>query len=107
MPRGDLGAYRRQLCAQFPGFDPAYLEALLRRHGTRSAQVLRGSKSAAGLGVHFGHTLYAAEVDYMIEQEWASNAEDVLWRRSKCGLHLSAAERDTVTKYMRGRRTVA
>ncbi len=103
VPRGDLGAYLRQLCAQFPGFDPVYLEALLRRHGTRSPRVLSTARRPTELGAHFGSTLYAAEVDYMIEQEWARDADDVLWRRTKCGLHLSAVERASVAAYMRQR----
>ena len=52
------------------------------------------------LGRHFGDTLFAAEVDYMIAQEWATTGEDILWRRTKCGLHMTPAERDTVARYM-------
>ncbi len=41
------------------------------------------------LGKHFGGLLYQAELDYLVEHEWARTAEDVLWRRSKKGLQLS------------------
>jgi glycerol-3-phosphate dehydrogenase len=63
--------------------------------------VLGEAKSLDELGRHFGHTLYAAEVDYLIAQEWARTADDVLWRRTKCGLHLDARERDRVSAYLR------
>jgi glycerol-3-phosphate dehydrogenase len=50
-----------------------------------------------------GDTLYAAEIDYLIAQEWATSAEDVLWRRTKCGLQMSAGEREAVSHYLRDR----
>jgi glycerol-3-phosphate dehydrogenase len=46
----------------------------------------------ADLGRAFGATLTEREVDYLMAQEWARNAEDLVWRRSKLGLQMSAAE---------------
>jgi glycerol-3-phosphate dehydrogenase len=77
-----------------------YREALLRRHGTRATRLLGEARTTADLGTHFGDTLYAAEVDYFVAQEWALSAEDVLWRRTKCGLHLTAAQREAVALYL-------
>jgi glycerol-3-phosphate dehydrogenase len=79
------------------------LEALRHRHGTRTPRVLGEARSAADLGTHFGETLYAAEIDYCMREEWARDGEDLLWRRTKCGLHLDAAQRDAVAEYMRSR----
>jgi glycerol-3-phosphate dehydrogenase len=62
--------------------------------------VLDDVRSASQLGTHFGAGLTAKEVDYFLDREWARNAEDVLWRRSKVGLHLTAAQRDTVRDYI-------
>ena len=42
---------------------------------------------------HFGGHLYETEVRYLIRDEWAVEAEDVLWRRTKEGLHMTPAER--------------
>ena len=64
---------------------------------------LGNAKAAADLGRHFGDTLFAAEIDYLIAQEWATSAEDILWRRTKCGLHMTASERDAVSHYLRDR----
>jgi glycerol-3-phosphate dehydrogenase len=58
------------------------------------------AKSTEDLGRHFGHTLYAAEVDYFVAQEWARTADDVLWRRTKCGLHLDADACAAVGAYL-------
>jgi glycerol-3-phosphate dehydrogenase len=80
------------------------LAALARRHGTRTPGILGDARTPADLGAHFGHTLYAAEVDYLIAQEWAIDTDDVLWRRTKCGLHLTAAQTAAVAAHLRARR---
>ena len=48
----------------------------------------------ADLGQHFGGHLYEIEVRYLVRDEWAVEAEDVLWRRTKEGLHMTQAERE-------------
>jgi glycerol-3-phosphate dehydrogenase len=106
MVRGDLAAYERELNARYASLDPRLLAALVRRHGTRTPRILGSANSIADLGRHLGDTLYAAEIDYLITQEWATSAEDVLWRRTKCGLHVSAGEREAVALYLRDRSSV-
>jgi glycerol-3-phosphate dehydrogenase len=101
VPQHDLAAYGPSLAARYPGLPPEYLDALLHRHGTRALRVLGEAKTEADLGMHFGHTLYAIEVGYFVAQEWARSAEDVLWRRTKSGLHLNPAQRDAVAVYLR------
>jgi D-erythritol 1-phosphate dehydrogenase len=101
--RGDLAAYERELNARYASLDPRLLGALARRHGTRASRVLGDASVAADLGRHFGDTLFAAEIDYLIAQEWATSAEDILWRRTKCGLHMTAGEREAVAHYLRDR----
>ena len=66
----------------------AWLARLARTYGTRAEQLLQGVRSLADLGEHFGAGLYAHEVDYLAEHEWARSAEDVLFRRTKLGLHV-------------------
>jgi glycerol-3-phosphate dehydrogenase len=63
--------------------------------------VLGSAATVADLGRHFGDTLYAAEVDYLVAQEWATSVEDILWRRTKCGLHVSPSQRETLAAYLR------
>lgn len=103
MVKSDLAAFERDLRARYASLDPGLLGALARRHGTRSSRVLGNADTTADLGEHFGDTLFAAEIEYMIAQEWATTAEDILWRRTKCGLHLSARERDAVSRYLHDR----
>lgn len=54
----------------------------------------------ADMGELLGGDLTAREVDYLMEREWARTAEDVLWRRSKLGLHLDDAEKTRVETYV-------
>ncbi|WP_110642979.1 glycerol-3-phosphate dehydrogenase [Salinicola sp. CPA57] len=62
-------------------------------YGTRAMTIVGDARSLTDLGEHFGADLYAAEVDYLREHEWARTAEDILWRRSKLGLRLDDSEK--------------
>jgi glycerol-3-phosphate dehydrogenase len=69
---------------------PAPLAArYARAYGTRIATLLRGCQKLEDLGEQIVPGLYAAEANYLITQEWAVSAADILWRRSKLGLHLA------------------
>jgi glycerol-3-phosphate dehydrogenase len=78
-----------ELGKAFPFLAADHVYRLARAYGTDTRKLLAGVDAAAGLGRHFGGTLYEAEVRYLMETEWARTAEDVLWRRSKLGLRLS------------------
>ena len=101
MPRGGLVAFERDLAGRYPALPAALRGALVRRHGTRTPRILGEAKTAGDLGTFFGHTLYAAEIDYLVAHEWARSADDVLWRRTKCGLHLTVGQRNAVAAYLR------
>ncbi len=90
--RGDPGLFTRLLRAQYPWLDQAIAERLARAYGTRAQHVLRRAKSPRDLGTDFGAGLTQAEIDYLIDEEFALTAEDILWRRSKLSLHLSKAQ---------------
>jgi glycerol-3-phosphate dehydrogenase len=99
LPGGGVGDSE----ARYAGLPRELLAALLRRHGASIGEVLGDARSVADLGVHLGADLYATEVDHFIRREWACTGEDVLWRRTKCGLHLTAFERQQVDDYVRQR----
>src|SRR6185437_3473835 len=77
---------------------------LVRMYGTRAKDVLSAAQSAADLGRDFGATLTEAEIDYLMREEWAETAADVLWRRSKLGLRLNAEQAAAVEAAMAARR---
>ena len=76
------------------------LRALFRRYGTDVADILGAAQSASDLGRHFGAGLYAAEVDFLIEREWARTVEDILWRRTKLGLHGAEMDVEALGAYL-------
>jgi glycerol-3-phosphate dehydrogenase len=86
-----------RLAERHAGFDSAFLRRLARRHGARVPAVLGDARSIADMGHLLGPSLTEREVVYLKEREWAMSAEDILWRRTKAGLHLSADERARAT----------
>jgi glycerol-3-phosphate dehydrogenase len=97
---GDVAVYIAQIRARYPAIPAGLLSALVGRHGTLTPAVLGETHTVDELGEHFGADLYAREVDYFRHHEWARHAEDVLWRRTKAGLHLSSAEQAQVRTYL-------
>ena len=82
--------------------DNPWAKRLIRAYGTDARLILGNAKTAADLGQDFGATLTAAEVDWLMTREFASTAEDVLWRRSKLGLRKTDAA--ALDAYMTGGR---
>jgi glycerol-3-phosphate dehydrogenase len=85
-----------------PYLDRPLVARLVRAYGTRTARLLHGARAMADLGRHFGAGLTEREVTYLMREEWAVTAEDVVWRRSKLGLRLSLEERGILDAFMRG-----
>jgi glycerol-3-phosphate dehydrogenase len=75
------------------------LRRLARAYGSEVTDLLGEAKSAADLGRVFGAGLSAREIAWLTSREWAMTAEDILWRRSKLGLHMSETERAEVAGY--------
>ena len=78
---------------------PEMLLRLGRAYGTRIDAVVGSATSTAGLGEHFGGDLYEAELEYLVAHEFAREADDVLWRRSKLGMHLSDEAAESVARW--------
>ncbi|MFN3401500.1 MAG: glycerol-3-phosphate dehydrogenase C-terminal domain-containing protein, partial [Ferrovibrio sp.] len=104
LPGGDLGmafdVFVADLRHKYPGLDPAWLARLARRHGKAAHDILGDAQWASDLGESFGGGLYSREVDYLMRHEWAREADDVLWRRTKCGLWVSATDRERLAHWM-------
>ncbi|KAB2920861.1 MAG: glycerol-3-phosphate dehydrogenase [Hyphomicrobiaceae bacterium] len=96
-----VGTLAGRLQREHPFLSVRHALRLVRAYGTRAQALLRGASTLADLGRSFGATLTEAEVRYLIDHEWARTAEDVLWRRSKLGLHLTAAEAGALEAWMR------
>ncbi len=76
----------------YPFLTEEHASRLAHAYGTRASKLLGTAKSLADLGQSFGATLTASEIKYLMASEWALTADDIVWRRSKLGLRLSADE---------------
>jgi glycerol-3-phosphate dehydrogenase len=106
LPGGDFAVDRfegevtalRVFC---PACLPGQARRLVRAYGTRARAIVQNVKIQSDWGEIFGADLTEREVRYLMEHEWARSADDVLWRRSKLGLRLSAAEARRLDDWMR------
>jgi len=109
LPGGDFGgrsfdALVDDLVSDYQAIDRALLAGLARRQGTRAREVLGEARTLADLGRDFGGGLYAREIEYLVSQEWAVTADDILWRRTKLGLHLPPGGAQQVARYLAERK---
>ncbi len=97
LPGGDFpvdgyNALVDETLAGWPFLTKPHARRLARLYGTKCRVILEGSTSHASLGRDFGATLTEAEVDHLVQTEWARTAEDIVWRRTKLGLRLTSAQ---------------
>ncbi|SEQ62360.1 homodimeric glycerol 3-phosphate dehydrogenase (quinone) [Devosia sp. YR412] len=109
LPGGDFeplafDAEVRRLGMDYPGLPSPMIKRLLRLYGSKARVLLGDAKSVEDLGQHFGSDLYAAEVVYLVEHEWARTAQDVLWRRTKQGLRVGAGDVARLETYLASRK---
>jgi glycerol-3-phosphate dehydrogenase len=100
LPNRDRNAWYAELCRRYPQVPAHVLRGLGARHGTRALHILGDARTPAELGRDFRAGLTAREIDYLIAEEWARTADDVLWRRTKCGLPMDDAHRAAVAAYV-------
>jgi len=89
----DFDAFLAAFRARYAWLPEALARRYARNYGTRAERLIGAADSLAGLGASMGDGVYAAELDYLARYEWARRVEDVLWRRSKLGLHVAAQTR--------------
>ncbi|HTQ82229.1 MAG TPA: glycerol-3-phosphate dehydrogenase [Pseudolabrys sp.] len=105
LPGGDFpadGFYDRvaEVLGRWPFLSEPHARRLVRAYGTRVERILGKAQSLHDLHPVFCSDLTGAEVKYLIENEWARSAEDVLWRRSKLGLIATPEERAALARFM-------
>jgi glycerol-3-phosphate dehydrogenase len=105
LPGGDfpwdgVDQVRGELARRYPFLAEATHHRLVRAYGTLATDMLGDARGLAEMGRCFGASLTEREVDWLIRTEWARNADDVLWRRSKLGLRMTDVEVRAVADYM-------
>jgi glycerol-3-phosphate dehydrogenase len=104
-PDKDFDRFVAHTIARWPFLSPSDALRLARAYGTRIAHILGNAESMADLGEDLGGGLTRTEVDYLCDREWARTADDILWRRSKIGLHAPVNTRDKLEAYLQLRRS--
>ena len=89
IPGADIDGFTARCANRYPWLPEALLRHYVRHYGTELHALLAGRAGVDDLGEHFGGGLYAAEVEHLVEHEWARTPEDILWRRTKKGLRMS------------------
>ena len=102
LPGGDIAnanfdVFAAAFAKRHPWLPAALARRYARAYGTRAERVIDGAKSLAELGTEIAPGIHDAELRYLRDAEWATCAQDVLWRRSKLGLHVAPGTLDAVT----------
>ena len=105
LPGGDFAvdgveALVARLRGAYPFLSEPWARRLVRAYGTEAWEMLGEARTEADLGRGFGATLTEREVRWLMTREFARTADDVLWRRTKLGLRLSAEEAAALDAYM-------
>ena len=103
LPGGDFMHFDTMLAsliAARPDLPAHLLQRLARAYGTDTAALLGDAQDVVALGRHFGGDLYAREIDYLVTHEWARTADDILYRRSKLGLHVPDGTAEAIAAYL-------
>ena len=107
MPGADYETFANSLRDAYPWMPRNLLHHYGRLYGTLTRKLVGSANGVAALGRHFGGNLYEAEVRYLIANEWAQQADDILYRRTKHYLHLTEAERAAFREWFSSVRSVA
>ena len=108
LPGGDLtggsfARFLRNVERRYPWLPEHLRKRYSRAYGTRIDHVIGKATSFEGLGAQVVRNLHEREIEYLEREEWALGAEDILWRRSKLGLHLPATATDTLNEWLNAR----
>ncbi|MBS0285759.1 MAG: glycerol-3-phosphate dehydrogenase [Proteobacteria bacterium] len=100
LPERDFRLFLETLSQKYPWLPSFLLMRYAQTYGTLTYELLTGVNCVDDLGRDFGHGLYEKEIKYLIEQEWAKTADDILLRRSKLGFLMTADEKDKVRQWV-------
>lgn len=88
---GEFEPFLAELQRRYPKFEPIHLRRMAHRHGTLIRDVMGDARTPSDMGADLFSGLTEREIHYMKSDEWVTIADDVLWRRTKLGLHALAA----------------
>lgn len=98
---GDFKLFYQKFRPTVPFLNDQTAKRIAHAYGTDAREVIGKATSIEEMGTDFGHGLTQKEVDYLIDKEWATTTEDILWRRTKLGLYFSENEKKNLTDYVK------
>jgi len=101
--RNGFAGLLQKVSKDYPFLTPAHATRLVRLYGTKALAILGSARSMADLGAQFGADLTEAEIGYLMDKEWVTDAEDVLWRRTKTGLKMAPEGVKALEEFLKGR----
>lgn len=99
-PDEDFERFVEAVQARYPWLGSQLARRLARAYGARIADLLGDAKAMADLGLEVAPGLHERELRFLQDNEWAVSADDVLWRRSKLGLHYTPEQREQVARWL-------
>jgi glycerol-3-phosphate dehydrogenase len=103
LPAASLAVFLRAMARRFPWLPSAVRERYARAYGTRIVRLIGAARNLPMMGEEVLPGLYEREIDYLCGYEWALTARDILWRRSKLGLHLPPESEARLTAWLADR----
>ena len=100
LPGGNLTDYQNKLANKHPWLPAALVRRWARTYGTRSAEIIGNAASLDQLGEEVLPTLFAREIAYLVQEEWATTGDDILWRRTKLGLRVGPSGAATLDHWL-------
>ncbi len=92
--------YIETLQQRYAWLPPSLVARYVHAYGNRTLLLLEGRNAPADMGVEIATGLFEAELQYLVSHEWARDAADILWRRSKLGLHLPQESTGKVSQWL-------
>jgi glycerol-3-phosphate dehydrogenase len=105
LPGGEfsgLVAFEAEMARRHPWIAPATLHRLVRAYGSDLDAMLDGASGPNAMGDDYGAGFTERELDWLVAKEWARTADDVLWRRSKLGLHMGREGQEKLRRRLGG-----
>jgi glycerol-3-phosphate dehydrogenase len=99
----EFAAWSTRQAGRYPWLPAPLFERYARAYGTRIHTLLARRDSLADMGPEVVPGLYAAEIEYLMSHEWARSSVDILWRRSKLGLHVAPGSAALVDEWIAAR----
>ncbi len=107
LPRGNYARFLRSLERAYPWLPPTLRNRYAHAYGTRVTHILGDARSVADLGEELLPQLYEREADYLCHMEMAQTAEDILWRRTRLGLHVGRGQNGRLEEWLARRASQA